>query len=199
MTVTCAVCGTTVAAETAVVARTGSEEVGCCSARCADTALERSAGPPVPVALPAPPRRLLVPVDGSGPALRAAEHAAVLARLTGGEVQLLYAIEPLGLRGLGEALPVGRLGEVVREVEQALRDDADAQLRRPRAACEAAGIPCTAEIVFKAPLEAIVEAARTADLVVMGSRGRGAVSGALFGSVSHRVLGATRTPVLVVH
>lgn len=199
MTVACAVCGTTVSVETAVETTAGGSTVRCCSARCADRARAGTSESAGPGPLPTPPRRLLVAVDGSGPALRAVEHATMLARLSGGEVHLLYAIEPMGLRGLGEVLPAGRVGEVVREVERALRDDAEAQLRRPREICETAGVACTSQIVFRLPIEAILEAAQTADLVVIGSRGRGAVAGALFGSVSQRVIGGTRTPVLVVH
>ncbi|MCW5892705.1 MAG: universal stress protein [bacterium] len=145
------------------------------------------------------PQRLLVPFDGSDPALRAAVMACRLARAGGGTVRLLSAIEPQGLRGLGAVLPSGTIGEAIRGIEQALRAAAETDLQRVRDVCAAAGVPCTSAVVFDIPVRAIVAAAADADLIVMGSRGHGAVAGAVLGSVAHRILGATDRPVLVVH
>ena len=90
------------------------------------------------------------------------------------------------------ALPPG-------EVEHGLRKDAEVQLDRCRRVCEAAGVPVAWRIEVEPPLRAIVDAAADADLIVMGSRGRGALSGAALGSLSHRVLGETRKSVVIVH
>jgi nucleotide-binding universal stress UspA family protein len=40
---------------------------------------------------------------------------------------------------------------------------------------------------------------RDADLIVVGTRGRGAITGAVLGSVSHQLLGISRLPVVVAH
>jgi nucleotide-binding universal stress UspA family protein len=48
------------------------------------------------------------------------------------------------------------------------------------------------------PAALLVDRSRTADLVVVGSRGRGAAVGLLMGSVSHAVLHRAHCPVAVV-
>jgi nucleotide-binding universal stress UspA family protein len=54
-------------------------------------------------------------------------------------------------------------------------------------------------IEARPPLEAILDAAANVDLIVMGSRGRDALSGASLGSLAQRVITSTQTRVLVVH
>ncbi|MFV0433506.1 MAG: universal stress protein [Leucobacter sp.] len=53
------------------------------------------------------------------------------------------------------------------------------------------------EIVQAPPVSALVHAAEAADLLVVGSRGRGGLSRLLLGSVSHGVLQALPCPVIV--
>jgi nucleotide-binding universal stress UspA family protein len=85
------------------------------------------------------------------------------------------------------------------ERERALRAEGEAQLAHCRRLCEAVGVPVTTRVQLAAPARAIAEAAAEADLVVMGTRGLGALSGVALGSLSHRVIGETGKPVLFVH
>jgi nucleotide-binding universal stress UspA family protein len=63
------------------------------------------------------------------------------------------------------------------------------------------GIPVSGRTAAGDPgLELVKRAAAgDHDLIVMGSRGRGAVRSAFLGSVSHYVLNHTTVPVLIIH
>jgi len=56
------------------------------------------------------------------------------------------------------------------------------------------------EVLYGPPAESIIEVAETrqCDLIVMGSRGLGALGGLLLGSQSHKVISLAKCPVLVV-
>jgi nucleotide-binding universal stress UspA family protein len=91
----------------------------------------------------------------------------------------------------GEEL--GRLGEnAVRQADQVIRQARD---RVP------ADLPVTT-VLSEQPIRlALIRQIKEGDhdLVVMGSRGRGAVRAALLGSVSHFALHHSPVPVLIVH
>ena len=62
-------------------------------------------------------------------------------------------------------------------------------------------IPVTTILSHKPIREALMERIKTGqyDLVVMGSRGRGALTASVLGSVSHFALNHSPIPVLIVH
>jgi nucleotide-binding universal stress UspA family protein len=66
-------------------------------------------------------------------------------------------------------------------------------------AAEERHVPCETEIVEGSPSEKILEVAQAhgADLIVIGSRGRGATKGTILGSVSSEVVHRSDRPVLV--
>ena len=211
MMLKCPVCGAHVPQATAVEFPTPDGPIQYCSLRCAvavESERERTAGPapaartaepPAPVP---PPREFVVAVDGSGPSLRAVELAASIARATGGRLVLIHAIDPALIRLLPLDSPFAgatRLGLDIGALEARLRRDAVRQLERCGALCEKADVPYEGRVVMEPPARAIAEAAEKADLVVIGSRGLGALAGAALGSLSQRVMGETRKPVLVVH
>jgi nucleotide-binding universal stress UspA family protein len=134
------------------------------------------------------PRHVLVPVDGSPASLGAVVYAAAIARQTGARLDLLavvdvastsyYAgmVQPLELVERGFATEVRRAAELVPP-----------------------DVPVTTFVDRGKPAERIAHHAEAfgCDLIVMGSRGRGRATAALFGSTSLAVLHATRVPVLV--
>lgn len=61
------------------------------------------------------------------------------------------------------------------------------------------GLEASAQHVAGHPASALIEASRTADLVVVGARGRSLVAEVLLGSVSRHVSAHARCPVVVVH
>jgi nucleotide-binding universal stress UspA family protein len=143
-------------------------------------------------------RRLLVAFDGSAHADSALDEAVDLARATGGRLTVVTVVPDRSAGwGIGDAYwaPVSL---------RPLGDDADAICRRVLdAAVEGIppDVPVTKLIRRGAVAQAIIEEAgrHHADLIVMGSHGRGALRSLLLGSVSHEVLQSSPVPVLVVH
>jgi nucleotide-binding universal stress UspA family protein len=77
---------------------------------------------------------------------------------------------------------------------------ARAALERAQALVDEQGCGAEEELFEGNPAEQIVELARARDapLIVVGSRGHGAVAGALLGSVSSAIIHRADRPVLVV-
>jgi len=138
--------------------------------------------------------KILVPVDGSEPALEALRH--VLGLLGGGlKASLVLATvqEPVYL--YERLLPAD--AEVLERLTGAVGTRA---LAEAEALCKAAGVAYEREIVSGDAAQAVLNlaAACGCDAIVMGARGLGALKGALLGSVSQRVLQEAQVPVTVV-
>jgi nucleotide-binding universal stress UspA family protein len=135
-------------------------------------------------------KSILVAWDGSEHAQRALGEAVDLARTQDGRLTLLTVAAPL-LVWPGYVPPITE-ADLISSAEKIL---AEGEALIPE------GIPVSGRAVVGDPGFELVKRAAAADhdLIVMGSRGRGAVRSAFLGSVSHFVLNHTTVPVLIIH
>ncbi|MGW5880447.1 universal stress protein [Nocardiopsis terrae] len=145
---------------------------------------------------PAEPHRIVVGVDGSEYSRRALDFALrEAARVEGGSVVVVHSwwvqlpFDPGSLVGGGWAPPREELDERSRKMVAEM-------LERVPGGTE--GVEVSVVRSERPPAEAVVEAAEDADLIVVGSRGRGSVRGLLLGSVSQTVLHSATVPVAVL-
>ncbi|MBP2586819.1 nucleotide-binding universal stress UspA family protein [Streptomyces sp. PvR006] len=137
--------------------------------------------------------RVLVGVDGSASALRAVDAAAREARLRGTGLSAVHAfVRPLLKVPLGPS-PYGPPAGGLRQQAQDVLDTAVARARATAPDIDVAG-----EAVTGGPLTVPATRSRSAALVVVGSRGAGAFTGLLLGSVGVHPAAHADCPVLVV-
>ncbi len=138
---------------------------------------------------------VVIAVDGSEAAREAVRIGLDLAEGLGAEAVFVHASGSLARR----VFDSGAEGEVVapQQLDAVLHDANElAKARDVKTKFEvwpADGIEDVAGVVT-----AVADAHRPS-LIVVGSRGRGAVSSAVLGSVSRAILGTTDLPVVVVH
>ena len=137
-------------------------------------------------------KEILVATDGSPAARQAVEVGIDLAAEHGAHVTFL--------RVFATDWTASRMGPV-RPAARPLRGEGDDPvLNDARERAEERGIDSAVVRVAGHPAKAIAAYADKveADLLVLGSRGLGPVTGALTGSVSHAVLTRLKRPVVVV-
>lgn len=132
--------------------------------------------------------RILVAVDGSADASAALRHAVDLARDQHALMTLLTVAPP-------QQTPVGAAASAPPDLHQFHE-----KLLREATDSIPADISVTTRLERGNPAETILRIAAEGehDLVVMGSHGHSRVHRALLGSVSERVLKASRIPVLLM-
>jgi nucleotide-binding universal stress UspA family protein len=135
---------------------------------------------------------VVVGVDASEDSIAAVAHAAEEADRLGEELTVVHAWkEPMSDAVLGNALD--SYDEVIEEQERVVLAESLAGLgeRYP-------DLVVNRHLVHRQPAQTLLDFARTARLLVVGSRGRHGVARMLLGSVSHTVVVHAPCPVLVV-
>ncbi|MFB3777270.1 MAG: universal stress protein [Bryobacteraceae bacterium] len=137
---------------------------------------------------------ILCPVDFSDLSARALRYAAMLARLSGARLTVVYAHS----FSAPSYFTTGKLEDLERQFRESLHE-AEAELQR-FAQKETGGLPVDARIVEAHPVDAIKKTAAEidADLIVMGTHGRSGLNRLMLGSVAEGVLRESLVPVLTV-
>ncbi|MEN1957948.1 universal stress protein [Luteimonas sp. MJ204] len=138
--------------------------------------------------------KILVAVDGSDISVRAARHANTLAKSLAKPAKIfLVAVDAAPFPGV-----VTRIGREAMDTIHA--ENHERMLAPARKALARSKADVRELAVVGEPSEAILAAAKDskADLVVMGSHGRGSVKGILLGSVSSKVIAQSELPVTIV-
>jgi nucleotide-binding universal stress UspA family protein len=141
--------------------------------------------------------RIVVGIDGSDASKEALSWALAEARLRGDTVVAVHAwMTPYTVPA---ALPGAPMTPVDDGMAEAIRNGAEALLAETVAEAGAAGDVTIEKRVVEGPAAtALIEAAKGAELLVVGPRGHGGFTGLLLGSVSDQVVNHAPCPVVIV-
>jgi nucleotide-binding universal stress UspA family protein len=138
---------------------------------------------------------IVVGIDGSDASKQALRWAIEEARVHGARVTALHAWEPPAPVPEVAPMPAIDLVDFVGEFRGA------AEKRAADVVEEVVGDDTSVTVepvaVEGSPAEAVIDASRNADLVVVGSRGHGGFTSLLLGSVSHQVAQHASCPVVI--
>ena len=143
-------------------------------------------------------RRILVPVDGSKNALHALERAVKLQALTDAELMVLTVYRHYSLLEASFSMVRPKEPEAM---DDAMREHAREVAEEAKDYALTHGAKDPRAFVKNGPVSRSILGfadEHDCDLIVIGSRGLGSIEEYLLGSVSHKVTGLARIPVLVV-
>lgn len=143
-------------------------------------------------------QRILVPIDGSETATLGLDEAVRLARITGGKLRVLHAIDDLSFALALDAY-AGRPGEWLDELRQEGRKLLNNAVQvADRAGVQAEGV--LREGFNDKIADVVIAEARSwpADLIVLGTHGRRGLSRLMLGSDAEQILRSAPAPVLLV-
>jgi nucleotide-binding universal stress UspA family protein len=141
-----------------------------------------------------PERRLVVPTDFSETADRALGKAIEMARALPAKISLIHVHSPVVV--LPPPIDMVSLSTIFPKAQEKMEEALEVRAGRAREA----GVECEIELLEGSPHVEIVSFAETvgAELIVLGTHGRGGLAHAVLGSVTERVIHRATCPVLVV-
>src|SRR5262245_53539910 len=138
-------------------------------------------------------KKVLVPTDFSDSARHALLYGQSFAREYKAELLLLHVVENLTVGYASDLFPVP-MAEVFEEIS----GYAKAELKKLGDEARGKGLSVRELVIQGKPSAEIVRVAReeTADMIVLGTHGKGMLDKALFGSTAERVIRQAPCPVL---
>jgi nucleotide-binding universal stress UspA family protein len=144
--------------------------------------------------------KILVPTDGSKTAQKAARYAVDLAKQLKASIIILSVIDINSL--IAQTCPPGEAPiYTIEPYEDYMKKAAERYSEEIKNLCDKSGVASKISIKMGRPVDEIVKEAKRskANLIVMGSHGRSALSATVLGSVSYGVIhNDKRIHILVV-
>ncbi len=140
-------------------------------------------------------RRILVPVDMSGESASALRIAIRIAKGLGSSIRVLHCFSTpttaVAGGGYYPEIAVPFPTEKIREVTEE-------EFEKFVAEQDTSGVEVASSFVDSSACEGILEAAKEADLVAMGTHGRTGLARAVLGNIAYSILSRAEVPVLAV-
>jgi len=138
---------------------------------------------------------LLIPVDGSDYSLKAVDYAITRASQCRSPLEVHLLNAQMAMTSLNVKLFIS-----AESLDSFYRDEGHRALEASLARAKTAGLNVIPHIGVGDPAALILEyaTAKKADEIVMGTHGRGALTGAFLGSVAQKVVHGALVPVVLV-
>lgn len=144
-------------------------------------------------------KNILIPTDGSELAQRATIQGVALAKSVGAKITAFFAAPPATPVIYRNHLPVGFAQPTYHE--KIIERTAIKHLEFIGRAAKKAGVKCESlHVTSDYPEDDILKIAgkKKCDLIIMGTHGQSGLRGIFLGSVTQKVLGKSKIPVMVI-
>jgi len=136
-------------------------------------------------------QRIVLPVDGSDDSTRAVTKALSLAKETGVDVTALHVMEFPYVASVDLSYTYPDIMETIKKERKTILDEVKKQGSEM-------GVHVKTKLVEGIPDDQIIKEAKKDDLIVMGCKGKTALSRILVGSVCEKVLHHSKSLVMVI-